>query len=88
MDELDRDVACVGAVGRRGAEGHETALAREALGHLVAQAREALGLSREEPGVGLAALAQQGLYPFGAGARGRSHTTGRLLHAVAGCCSA
>ncbi len=44
VDELDRDVARVGAVGGRGAERHEPALAREALGHLVAQAREALGL--------------------------------------------
>ena len=88
MDELDRDVARVGAVGGRGAEGHETALAREALGHLVAQAREAVGLSGEEAGVGLAALAQQGLHPLGAGAGGRAHTTGRLLHAVAGSWSA
>ena len=37
VDELDRDVARVGAVGRRRAERDEPPLAREALGHLVAE---------------------------------------------------
>ena len=48
MDELDRDVAHVGAGARRASERDEPPAGREALGHAVAEAREALGLGVEE----------------------------------------
>jgi hypothetical protein len=78
MDELDRHVPRVGAVGGGGAERHEPALTREALGHPVTQPREALSLGGEELRVGVAAIAQQGFDPLGADER-------RLAHA--GACS-
>ena len=84
MHELDGHVARVRA--RRGgrADGHEPAVAREALGHAMAQAREPRdSVRRVEPLAGLPALGQPALHALAHGAgRGRGGHTAAPVRAA------
>ena len=77
VHELDGDVARVRARRRGRADGHEPAVAREALGHAMAQARQARhAVGRVEPLAGLPALGQPALHALTHGAgRGRGGHT-------------
>ena len=63
MDELDRDVADIGARRRGGSDRHQPPSARETLGHPVAAAGHPIGLGLEEAPIRLGALGQQGIQP-------------------------
>ena len=77
MDELDRDVAGIGARTRAFAERDQAAAAREALGHLVAQQGRSLGLGLEERGVGARPLGERLTNQVGAHRRAHTATSMR-----------
>ena len=73
VDELDGDVADVGARGGRDADRDQPPAPGEPLGHPVAEPGEGLGARLEEGAVGLAALGLQLAESVGGSERGRAH---------------